>query len=149
MKLIHFEETDIKGITTRTCNVDEMSNNQAKIPGLWKQFSSEIAPHLSDDATVVGVYYDYEFDSDSHYSFMAGTDDVESLHVKHLDSVRIDDQFYICFIAEGTMPDALKKTWREVSDFFASGEEDHQRAYSTDFEVYMRENQVAIYISIL
>ena len=37
--------TILFGLKVRTCNMNEMSGEGAKIAGLWQQFYTDIAPH--------------------------------------------------------------------------------------------------------
>jgi predicted transcriptional regulator YdeE len=54
---------------------------------------------------------------------------------------------YLVFAGKGPMPQLVIDTWMAVWEHFTNNNE-YQRAYTTDFEVYSGMDQVAIHISV-
>ena len=148
MKTIQVDEKEIKGISVRTKNANEMNPETSRIGGLWQKFYANIAPNLKDKATVFAVYYDYESDASGEYSVLAGSDKIEESYNKNLEKASIHNGKYMLFEAKGDLPQAVIDTWSKIWDFFSSDDAGYQRAYSTDFELYKSQNEIEIYIAV-
>ncbi|MEC8206531.1 MAG: AraC family transcriptional regulator, partial [Pseudomonadota bacterium] len=66
--------TTLFGLKVRTCNMNEMSGEGAKIAGLWQQFYTDIAPNLTPSSQVYGFYTHYESDVTGEFDVLAFTD---------------------------------------------------------------------------
>ena len=55
---------------------------------------------------------------------------------------------YLVFEAKGEMPQVVIEAWGNVWNYFSSEDAKHTRAYTSDFEVYKSDSEVAIYIAI-
>ena len=148
MKLIQIDEKEIKGISIRTKNFDEMNPKTSKLGGLWQQFYKEMAPNLTNDATVFGVYYDYESDVSGEFSVLAGTDGIKEPSTSSMEKVSILRGNYLLFEAKGDMPQVVVDVWSEIWTYFSSDEAEYQRTYTTDFERYKGQNEIEIYIAV-
>lgn len=144
MSVVQIEEKAINGIKVRTKNADEMSPDSSKIPGLWQLFYGDIAPKLEREASIFGVYCNYESDFTGEFDVVAGSDMFEG----GVDSVTIQAGKYLIFEGKGSMPQAVIDTWSEIWRYFSSGEPEYVRAYTTDFELYKGDSEIQIYISI-
>lgn len=150
---------DVTGISVRTCNQDEMNPDTAKIGTLWQTFFTQIAPKLTDDAKVYGVYTHYESDHTGMFDVIAGAEiEIDTLTpnelkdnkatVENVSSINIQSGKYLVFSATGEMPNVVITLWQEVWQYFADANCPHERAYTTDFEYYKSDNEIDIYIAI-
>lgn len=148
MKIVQVDGKEIKGISVRTRNADEMSPETSKIGVLWQNFYEKIAPNLKTGASVFGVYYDYESDAMGEFSVLAGTDGIAESSAGNLEKVFIQKGDYLLFEGNGEMPQVVIDTWSRVWDYFASNTAKYQRAYTTDFEFYKGSNAIEIHIAV-
>ena len=125
-----------------------MNPETSRIGGLWQKFYVNIAPSLKNDATVFGIYYDYESDASGEFSVLAGSDKIEESLTNNLEKISIHNGNYMLFEAKGDMPQVVIDTWSKIWDFFSSDEAKYQRAYTTDFELYKSQNEIEIYIAV-
>lgn len=139
----------VSGISVRTTNRDEAQPLTAKLPTLWGQFYNqglaEKTLNKEDDASVYGVYSDYESDASGHYRTTAGVQ--VSNAVADSDSVEIRGGQYLVFKAKGAMPQIVFDTWLTIWSFFETSKE-FRRCFTTDFERYLGPNEVAIHIAV-
>lgn len=146
------EKKKVIGIEARTSNAAEANPAAAKIPALWQRFiqTEGSIPHKTDDHIIFGVYTKYASDYRGEYSLLV------SCEVNRLEDVPEGMQAmtlaagkYLMFVAEGGMPQALVATWGQVWEYF-SGEGEHKRAYTTDYERHDMRNgsRVEVYIAV-
>lgn len=149
-KWTNVTELKVAGIEIRTTNQAEMNPSTAKIPSLWGHFYKIQGdmPRKSMDARTLGVYSKYESDHAGPYSLLAGVE------VSRLDDLldgitgaTIPAGNYLVFTAQGSMPQALIKTWGAIWAYF-SGDPKYQRAYTFDFELYQAPDRVDIHIAV-
>lgn len=148
MKTISIPEKNIKGISIRTQNANEMNPETAKIASLYERFDKNIVVNYKNGAHVYGIYYDYESDANGMFSVLAGSDQIESSK-ENLEGVTIKAGNYLVFEGKGEMPQAVIDTWVKIWTFFADEQTEYKRAYKTDFELYQSESLVQIHIGIL
>lgn len=150
-RLVQRDEMLVMGVEVCTSNLREMNPATAEIPRLWNHFTEEqlwldipapINPHIR-----YVVYTDYTSDHPGEYAVIIATE------VSRIDNppesmvgLTIPAGQYLVFSAVGTIPTSLIQTRRQIWDYFAASSR-HQRAFTTDFECYERE-QVNIYIAI-
>ena len=139
-------EKTVKGIKVRTKNADEMSPDTSKISGLWQRFHRDIAPTLSKEASILGVYCNYESDFTGEFDVMAGSDMIKGDGAA--DSVTIKGGQYLVFEGNGSMPQAVIETWSKIWEYFGSDNPEYTRAYTTDFESYKSDSEIQIFIAI-
>ncbi|MDH5231921.1 MAG: GyrI-like domain-containing protein [Gammaproteobacteria bacterium] len=149
MKLKHFDEKTITGLTIRTNNELEMNPATGKIPGLYAQFDETIMVNYQAGEKVFGIYHNYESDHTGEFDVMAGFDGEVNSTDARLKQIVIPGGEYLVFQQSGEMPQCVIQAWQQVWDYFADAESEHRRAFSIDFEFYKSENEVEVYIAIV
>jgi predicted transcriptional regulator YdeE len=144
MYLIYVEEKNIYGIKTRTKNCDEMEYETSKIAPLWKKFYQDIRIDYQNGDQIYSVYYSYESDFNGEFNVMAGSDHFHP----SLEIVKIEKGNYVVFEGEGQMPQVVIETWGKVWEYFANINSQYRRAYTTDFEHYVDQHKIKIYIAV-
>jgi len=144
MNIEEIEEKIVYGMSVRTKNTNEMNPDTAKIASLWKIFIDSVDVNYKDGQKLYGVYSKYESDVNGEFDVYAAYDGFD----KKLDSVKIQKGRYLVFDGSGDMPHAIIQAWGDVWKYFANEASQYQRKYTTDFEYYLSENKVKIYIAI-
>ena len=148
--IAHLSSFHVAGLTVRTNNRDESTQDRAKIPGLWNRFFSdnvaEKIPQRLTDAPIVGVYSDYDSDASGAYDVTAGVS--VSTPNRNFDNVGIQAGKYMVFEARGAMPAAVIQAWGTIWAYFEAHPQ-VQRCYATDFESYGGPDEVQIHIGIV
>ena len=146
MKIKVVKKLMLAGISEVTNNENESNEETAKIAQLWEDyFDKNIHSKTfdkSDSGYMYGVYSDYTSDVNGDYKVTIG---VEVKKPKK--AIVIEDQRYLVFSKKGELPDVVIEAWEEIWDYFA-GEPEYERAYNIDFEKYVSEDEIEIYISI-
>lgn len=138
----HLDSFAVTGLTARTQNSDEFNQKTAKLPNLWQQF---YASNPTPNATIFGIYSNYESDANGLYNVTVGTaNDNQSAG---LSAVKIPSGHYLIFQGKGQMPQAVIEAWKHVWAYF-SIESRYQRCFMTDFEEYKNSDEVAIFIGV-
>ncbi len=65
-----------------------------------------------------------------------------------LEQVVIREGKYMVFKGSGEVPQVVIDTWGKIWAYFSDNTAEHQRAYTTDFELYKTQNEVEIYIAV-
>jgi len=147
MKVSKVEKLMISGISTITNNQNELDENSAKIPQLWDDyFTKDIYTktfNKSNKGLIYGVYSDYVADEMGDYKITIGVE-----VTKPKNAIVINNQRYLVFSKKGELPEVVTDAWQEVWEYF-DGEPEYERAYKVDFEKYVSEDEIEIYISIL
>ena len=136
----------INGLSVRTKNLDEMNSSTAKIGPLWHKFFTEIAPNLKNGSKVYGLYSNYQSDASGEFDVTAGTDQ----KIDKLNNIQVKKGKYLVFSAKGSMPQVVINVWEEIWNYFSptNQENQYERTYLTDIELYKSDNEVEIYIGI-
>lgn len=79
---------------------------------------------------------------------LAGTDNIESSKVE-LEEITIPSGQYMILEGKGEMPQAVIETSGKIWEYFTDEDSKEKRAYTTDFEHYKNQDEVAIHIAIL
>ncbi|TDQ27805.1 GyrI-like domain-containing protein [Tenacibaculum caenipelagi] len=123
----------VVGISVRTTNEDQKAMED--IPALWQRFMSEnIAkqiPNKSSDE-IYAVYTDYESDYTKPYTTIIGcrVDEITNIP-EGMISKKIEAPSYEKHVAKGNLTEGVVyNKWIEIWN------EDINRAYTSDFEVY-------------
>jgi predicted transcriptional regulator YdeE len=148
MKVQSIECFDVVGFSVRTKNEDEMKTGMAKIGGLWSQFFLNAGPKLLPESKIYGVYTHYESDFTGCFDVIAGSDTLTTDTLEGLTKVTIPSGNYLCFSAQGIMPQTVIALWGEVWSYFTAGDCPHTRLYTADFELYKNTTDVEIYIAV-
>lgn len=138
------------GHVVRTCNTAESQESTALIPGLWARVLAD-ATLLSWSGRAAdglfAVYFDYESDQDGAYSLLVG---VGAAGAEHLPAgvacVRVADEAYESFHADGDGPAAVVAAWGRV--WSATAEGTLPRAFTTDVEVHAPDGSVDLLIAL-
>lgn len=142
---------ECQGLSVRTTNQQELNPATAKMGKLWLNFYQNIFSKLPAGSAAYGIYHNYE--SDAHGAFDITTSyeqEVEFASDESLDLevVTIPTGKYLVFSEQGAMPIAVITAWQKVWSYFNSLECEHTRLYNVDFEHYVNQLQVDVYIGI-
>ncbi len=148
MKLVEIDEKRIIGLSTRTTNVKELNPSTGKIGSLWKEFDDKVKVDYKDGHRVYGVYFKYESDANGEYSILAGTDQLDVNSSAKLETIVIRRGKYLVFTAKGDIPKIVFDTWGRVWEYFSKKDAKYERLYTTDFEYYVNQNEIEIYIAV-
>lgn len=148
MEIVQLNDKQITGISIRTKNADEMNPATAKIGALYHRFDGQVPVDYKNGARVYGVYFNYESDHRGEFSVLAGVDRVDPAHAENLEKVTLPAAKYMVFEGKGEMPKVVIETWKTIWDYFSQPGVQYQRAYTTDFEFYKSQTEVAIHIAI-
>ena len=118
MYVTQIDEKIIRGVKIRTKNADETNPETSKITGLWQRFYEDVAPRLAKNASILGVYCNYESDFTGEFDVVAGTDMLEGNGIS--DAVTIQAGKYLVFEGRGAMPQAVIDTWSKIWEYFSS-----------------------------
>lgn len=144
IKKVDVPSQTIYGLKTRTKNADEMRQDGQRIAPLWGRFYAEVVPKLQEGTQLYGVYSNYESDAHGLFDVLAGSEQKG----ENLESVTLKEGRYLKFSVHGQMPQAIIDEWRQIWAYFEDPSIDERRAYETDFEHYVSENEADIYIGV-
>ncbi len=147
MSIIHINGKTIFGLSVRTKNQDETSQDNGKIARLVQKFDETVSVNYKSGARVYNVYYNYESDASGMYSVLVGTDKVQ-LSTMELQEVKIQEGNYLVFSSEGQVPQVVFETWLKIWSYFSSENCPHRRIFLTDFEFYRSQDEIEIHIGI-
>lgn len=138
-----------QGLSIRTNNESEMNPNTAQIGKLWDNFYQNVIPAVADSPQIYGLYYNYESDVNGDFDVMASVSnalaDTDNLT---LTSTTIPAGNYLVFTQQGKMPQAVITAWQQVWAYFTNTNCQHTRKYSVDFEKYVADDTVEVYIAV-
>lgn len=150
-KEIIIERFLLGGISTKTSNKNEENFDTAKIPVLWNDFFCknifENIPLKKEKSKIIAAYTNYKSDHNDEYKLIIGTEVLEKNTNAKFDYHNTESGKYLSFNIQGKFPEAIISGWKDVWAYFDNNNE-IQRAYTTDFEEYLSENEVNIKISI-
>ena len=149
---VNLNQKLIAGVKECTSNALESEYEEAKIPLLWRTyFQSSILSPIPDEcenSPAYALYYEYKDGIKAEYSVLIGT---EVSKIKNLQSeyahAKIYKGDYLRFDGEGPLPETVVKLWQGIWKFFEQNKE-YKRVFKSDFEVYLGEEDVSIYIGI-
>lgn len=144
----------VVGIKIFTSNANESNPETALIPSLWQRFFSEnIAEQIQnklDESNLLGVYTEYDDEHRGHYSVIVGqqVSALENISEEFV-SLEILAGRYLIFSEAGDMPAVIFSLWQKIWDYF-SDNKNHQRAFTTDFELYSNDSpsKIDIYVAL-
>lgn len=146
MKVTKVKKLMISGISITTNNETELSEEGGKIPALWDEyFQKEVFKttfNKAHDGYMYGVYTNYKSDDTANYDVTVGVE-----VTKPKKAIVIEDKRYLVFSNKGELPLIVTDTWQEIWDYF-DGEPEYERAFTVDFEKYVSEDEIEIYIAI-
>lgn len=140
------ENLMVAGLSTITNNENESNPETAKIVKLWQDYDEKniygATFNKSKKFDMYGVYSDYVSDEKGDYKVTVAVE-----VTKPKNAMVIKDQRYLVFKNSGEIPEIVIQTWQEILEYFEN-EAKYERAFTTDFEKYSKENEIEIYISI-
>lgn len=136
------------GLSTRTTNAREMNSSTGSIGPLWKEFDEKVEVDYKNGNRVYGVYFHYESDATGEYSVLAGTDQLDAASSSKLETKAIQSGKYLMFTAKGDIPKIVFETWGRVWEYFSKKDAKYERLYTTDFEYYVNQNEIEVYIAV-
>ena len=151
MKIVTRQQQVVTGISVRTSNAAEIDTDTQKIAPMWQRFMELYGDQVANNQRVYGVYYDYESDMDGQYSVMAAVEKgrlTTPISAEPFSTQVLASGNYLCFSAEGEMPQAVVSLWNTIWAYFAKEDCPYQRQYVTDFECYTSGSNVDIYIGV-
>ncbi|VEB37492.1 GyrI-like domain-containing protein [Legionella cherrii] len=142
---IKVEAFTVTGLSVRTKNADEFNSETAKLSKLWQKFYASPLS-IKSDSPIYGVYSAYESDHNGFYTVTAGVATPDP-QITDFDKINIQKGNYLIFKNSGPMPKAIIEIWQAIWHYFDT-QSTVARAYETDFEVYMEQEECAVYIGI-
>lgn len=146
MKVTKIKKLMISGLSVITNNKLEFESENGKIPQLWDDYIEKNAYgstfNKANSKYMYGVYSDYTSDVTGDYKVTVGVE-----VTKPKNAIIIEDERYLVFSKKGELPDVVVETWVEIWEYFENNSE-YERKYSIDFEKYIKEDEIEIYISI-
>lgn len=146
-ELIKVEAFNVVGLRERTSNINEFNPQTAKLPALWDRLHTSQIVTQKLNSLIYGVYSDYESDDKGLYTVTAGLEVNDSKTISYGYSVSIKRGNYLMFKNTGPMPKSIIETWQTIWHFFDT-QSNISRTYETDFEVYIGQEQCAVYIGV-
>jgi len=158
----HFDAFTVSGLSVRTQNRDESNPKTAKIGSLWRDFfGRDLMNSISNrepNTPIYGVYSGYESDQNGFFDVNAGVRvsdlldneeaDVEaSTTTNEFTNIDIEAGDYMALPTTGEMPQRIIDGWGMVWAHF-EGETAYKRRFTTDFEQYIDNDNVVIYIAV-
>ena len=126
-----------------------MNPSTGKIFSLWKRFDDKVAVDYKNGNRVYGVYFEYESDAPGEFTVLAGTDQMNANSSETLETIVIPRGKYLVFHATGEMPKIVIDTWAEIWEYFSQEDTEYKRSYTMDFEYYVNQNEIKVYIAVL
>jgi predicted transcriptional regulator YdeE len=148
MKFVERDEQRIIGLSTRTKNSMEMNPTTGRIGPLWKEFDDKVEVDYKKGNRVYGVYFNYESDATGEYSVLAGTDQLDAKTSVALETIVIQSGKYLVFTAKGDIPRIVLETWGRIWEYFSKKDAEYERSYTTDYEHYVNQNEIDVYIAV-
>ena len=96
------------------------------------------------------MYHRYASDANGDYSLTAGVGVVSAaltVEDEGVETIAIAGGSYLIFTAASDAVEHIIQTWQEIWAYFTQHPE-LRRAYRTDFEAYLGQSQLSIYIGI-
>lgn len=146
MKVSRVKNLMLSGLSSVTNNANEIDEEKAVIPKLWDEYVEKrfdtTTFNRANNSFMFGVYSDYSSDVNGDYKITIAIE-----VTKPKKAIVIKDERYLVFSKKGELPEIVGETWKEIWDYFENNSE-YERAYTIDFEKYLKEDELEIYISI-
>ena len=139
-EIVELKEKTIVGFTARTSNEDPQMG--AIIGGLWKQlYTPENTEKIQNrvNAYAIGLYSDYDKEG---YQVTAGFEVSDAENGNGFAVKTIPAGRYAKFSVHGDMIEAVANSWKEI------WETPLDRTFTGDFEEYLSQEDIDIYIAI-
>ena len=143
-EMIELSAKTIIGLTARTANDDPQMG--AVIGSLWQRlFAEGIYEQIACKANshTIGLYSDYEDGARGHYSITVGCEVTEAESLPQAAVVKtIPGGRYAKVTVMGDAVEAVGRAWEELWQLPL------ERTFTGDFEEYIGEEQIDIYIAV-
>ncbi|WP_138432102.1 GyrI-like domain-containing protein [Fodinibius saliphilus] len=141
MKQTELQEITLIGLSLPEKTTNENGQAQKDCGKLWERFQAEGCitkiPNKLDDE-IYAVYHDYDGDFTQPYSYFIGCKVSPGTKVPEgLYQLTIPKGEYRKITTSGKMPECIADAWREIWE----KEEELNRGYIADFEVYGKKDQ--------
>ena len=139
-EIVELKEKTIVGFTARTSNEDPQMG--AIIGGLWKQlYTPENTEKIQNrvNAYAIGLYSNYDKEG---YQVTAGFEVSDAENGNGFAVKTIPAGRYAKFSVHGDMIEAVTNSWKEI------WETPLDRTFTGDFEEYLSQEDIDIYIAI-
>ena len=139
-EIVELKEKTIVGFTARTSNEDPQMG--AIIGGLWKQlYTPENTEKIQNrvNAYAIGLYSDYDKEG---YQVTVGFEVSDAESGNGFAVKTIPGGTYAKFSVHGDMIEAVANSWKEI------WETPLDRTFTGDFEEYLSQEDIDIYIAI-
>ncbi|TDR30731.1 GyrI-like domain-containing protein [Hydromonas duriensis] len=162
-QIVTFPAFTVKGLSVSSRNSDEMNPDTAKIGQLWRDFFGRdlisSIPNREPSTPIYGVYNNYESNQHGAFDLTAGVRilnteaaDAEDVALDAINSdlsvVTVEAGEYMAFETQGSMPQRIIDGWAQVWTYFEKGDSSYKRRFSSDFEQYVDESNVVIYVAV-
>ncbi|SES66934.1 GyrI-like domain-containing protein [Thorsellia anophelis] len=137
----------VYGFNIRTNNRTEADVGTAKIGQLWQRFGYEVAPKMSSQSSVYGIYTNYEADMHGEYDVWAGITEINE-HANALEKTNVPAGRYLKFSHHGEIPNVIIELWQHIWAYFTDPNCSYERAYTADYEFYYSATHVDLFIAI-
>ncbi|MGB5793418.1 GyrI-like domain-containing protein [Poseidonibacter sp.] len=148
MKTHRIKKLIISGISTVTNNETEINSGSPKLPNLWGEYDEKNIYSATfnkvNESAMYGVYTEYASDLTGDYKYTVGVE-----VKKGKDVITIENERFLVFRAKGDISETVLETWEKIWAYFADENSEYKRKYSVDFEKYVAEEEIEIYISII
>lgn len=140
------------GIQVETSHEIEQSE-QGQIPGLWERFAegqlADTIPNRIPESPIYAAYSSYSEDASGPYVFTVGVA-IESGSTPPDEWVllAVAGGDYLVFPCEASAVDDVRDAWSEIHRFFSEHPE-ITRAFSVDYEAYLPDGSLMVYVSVL
>lgn len=136
----------LSGLSIITNDIDEQNESSAKLTKLWDDYETKGVYGKTFNkylhSALYCIYSEYENEEKGNYT---ATVAIEVTKAKN--AMIIENGRYLVFKNKGELPGIVKQTWVEIKEYFEENSE-FTRKFSVDFERYLNEDEVEIFISI-
>lgn len=147
MKTHRIKRLLLSGLSTVTNNSHEFENSPGKIETLWADYVETKTYSKTFNTTkehhMYGVYSEYTNGKDGDYKVTVAVE-----VSKNKNAILIENQKYLVFKNQGELPQIVIDTWAQVWEYFEDDNSEFKRSFSIDFEKYLENDEIELYISI-
>jgi len=147
MKTHRIKKLILSGLSTLTNNAQENNSENGKITQLWSDYVDQKIYSKTFNTTkshfMYAAYSDYTEGVEGDYKVTVAVE-----VSKNKNSLVIEDQKYLVFKNEGELPEIVSETWQQVWKYFEDENSEFKRAFKIDFEKYLDDDVIELYISI-
>ncbi|MDP0499230.1 MAG: effector binding domain-containing protein [Verrucomicrobiota bacterium JB022] len=138
----------VVGRAVRTSHHDHSRLPVSPIRELWSRYLCDDFPSqiARGGERIYGVYHEFENGWEGAYTVVAGMDNVPAYDTET--QVQLQPGRYLVFSCKGEKETASYGCWDAAWRYFEQGDCPHTRRFATDFEQYLPDDTVELYISV-